>query len=327
MDNREDICTEVLGVINRLRASPSLFISRLEGMRPNFSGRGYRTKGSTTTLMTKEGVAAVEEAIRYLNRATPVGSLQLKPELRRTAQGWADDLGRRGATGHGDFSGRLRSALGDTFVGARAENIGYGSKDPTDIVLQWVVDDGVPDRGHRENLMSKDYKFAGLGFANHPSFGSVCVIDFSGQGSAKVEGQTQKNMQNVPKEFISKMENVQGFPKEFVTKMENVQGFPKEFVTKMEHVQGFPKEFVSRMENMRPDFGTQMTGMKKVASFKSSAQNTDIPESEWPKGYVGMSQKSQTLTRNGVQTTKVTYVFTMPDGQKLTREKETTANL
>lgn len=48
----------------------------------------------------------------------------------------------------------------------------------------------------------------------------------------------------------------------------------------------------------------------------------EIPESEWPAGYLTMNQKTEMSTKNGVKTTKVTYTFTMPDGEEITKINE-----
>ena len=66
-------------------------------------------------------------------------------------------------------------------------------------------------------------------------------------------------------------------------------------------------------------------GNKVVSNVRSKSRDLqpgEIPESEWPKDYVKMSQKTESSTKNGVKTTKVTYVFTMADGEEITKTNE-----
>eukprot|EP00997_Jenningsia_sp_PLL12_P000988 NODE_11559_length_302_cov_14.881423_g10646_i0.p3 GENE.NODE_11559_length_302_cov_14.881423_g10646_i0~~NODE_11559_length_302_cov_14.881423_g10646_i0.p3 ORF type:complete len:55 (-),score=18.35 NODE_11559_length_302_cov_14.881423_g10646_i0:108-272(-) len=43
-----------------------------------------------------------------------------------------------------------------------------------------IVDDGVPDRGHRTTLFNKELRLAGISFGPHRTMRQVTVIDFAG---------------------------------------------------------------------------------------------------------------------------------------------------
>jgi uncharacterized protein YkwD len=60
-----------------------------------------------------------------------------------------------------------------------AENISAGEDDARMVVIQLLVDDGVPSRGHRKNLFNPDLHQAGAGAASHTEYGTVCVIDYA----------------------------------------------------------------------------------------------------------------------------------------------------
>ena len=59
------------------------------------------------------------------------------------------------------------------------EAIAYGSDRAEDLVLQLIIDDGVPDRGHRRILFSPDYTLIGVACASHRVWRQVCVLDFA----------------------------------------------------------------------------------------------------------------------------------------------------
>ena len=82
---------------------------------------------------------------------------------------------------------RVKARGGDIYVG---ETIAYGPRDAATVVRQFVVDDGVPRRGHRALLFSAAFRFAGADCAPHPVYGSVCVVDYSGtsDGSPVLSG-------------------------------------------------------------------------------------------------------------------------------------------
>ena len=67
----QELDRQVFELANRLRADPRSFIPYLQEMLGRFEGDSLRQPGKTT-LRTKEGPAAVNEAIEYLNRAEPV---------------------------------------------------------------------------------------------------------------------------------------------------------------------------------------------------------------------------------------------------------------
>ena len=136
-------------------------------MAKHFKGNDYRPPGVKVILETQEGASAVLETIDFLRKVKPVEPLLKSKELSMAAQSWATQLGVNGTAAHGSLSARIESALGKDAPGYRAENIAYGSKEPKEIVLQLLIDDGVADRGHRKNLFSDSYSVIGVGYSTH----------------------------------------------------------------------------------------------------------------------------------------------------------------
>jgi uncharacterized protein YkwD len=76
---------------------------------------------------------------------------------------------------------------GDWEIGA-AENISYGKNDATDILMQLYVDDGVPSRGHRKNLMYAGSKVTAVCSVKHPRYKYMTAIVYSGGFTIKEKG-------------------------------------------------------------------------------------------------------------------------------------------
>ena len=63
-------------------------------------------------------------------------------------------------------------------VGEWYESLDSGLR--LEIVVSLLIADGVKSRGHRKNIMSKDFKTTGIGFAaQHKKYGCECVLDFA----------------------------------------------------------------------------------------------------------------------------------------------------
>jgi len=161
------------------RVKPRAYAKHLRALRDDFEGTLWRLPGRVP-LRTEEGVAALDEAIAFLETAQPVGPLRFSEGLARAARLHARDLGPRGALEHvGSDGSRLSERLNrlGTWQGLVAENISAGEDDARQVVIQLLVDDGVAGRGHRHNIFHPDLHQAGAGSAPHRDYRVVTVID------------------------------------------------------------------------------------------------------------------------------------------------------
>lgn len=177
---------QILSEINLARTAPHYYAGLLRDFRSRFRGKVYKLPGSDVSVMTREGVKPVDEAIRFLTGVKPLPPLSWSDGLAGAADELAIDHGRSGSIGHIDERNRgLRERIESYGKWNKriAENIGYGGGEPRMMVMQLIVDDGVPDRGHLKNIFSDVFTTAGVGCGSHPQYGGLCVIDFAGEFS------------------------------------------------------------------------------------------------------------------------------------------------
>jgi uncharacterized protein YkwD len=171
----------VVHEMSEARTRPKAYAKHLRELRNGFEGTLWRRPGRVP-LRTEEGVAALDEAIAFLEAARPLGPLRFNEGLALAARQHARDLGPRGALEHvGSDGSRLSDRLNrlGTWQGLIAENIGTLEEDPREVVIQLLVDDGVASRGHRHNLFNPDLHQAGAGSAPHRDYRVVTVIDYA----------------------------------------------------------------------------------------------------------------------------------------------------
>lgn len=173
----------VLDEMNLLRRDPRRYADKLAAMRPFYRGNLVVRGEGRPSWATQEGVAALDEAVLALRRAPRrLPRLAWADGLARAAKAHARDLGRNDLLGHEGSDGShpdARVKRQGQWDGMVAENISFGPTDAEEIVMGLLVDDGVPDRGHRDVLLTRELFFAGVGCGPHPSYGATCVADYA----------------------------------------------------------------------------------------------------------------------------------------------------
>lgn len=184
--------SEVLAELNRARGDPRGYAESLRRLRDSFRDRfSYVEDG--VNYLTQEGIAAVDEAIAFLLQARAVAALGESRGLALAARDLVVDQALRGGTGHrgSDGSdplqrvGRYLRLTPSHFLTqadrvAVGEVIAYGRDRARAIVTMLIVDDGVPDRGHRQAVFDSRFTHAGIAFGPHSLYGWACAIDLAG---------------------------------------------------------------------------------------------------------------------------------------------------
>jgi uncharacterized protein YkwD len=173
--------------INMARTAPKDYTSLLEQSKKYYDKKILRLPGKTP-ILTKEGVRAVVEAIRFLPSTQP--PLPLIPS-EGMSLGARDHVKDQASSGTGQHTGSDGSQPSNrvnrygTWEKSIGENISYGSNQARDIVMGLIIDDGIPSRGHRKNIFNPDFRVIGVACSPHPTYRTVCVITFAGRYKEK----------------------------------------------------------------------------------------------------------------------------------------------
>jgi uncharacterized protein YkwD len=173
---------EVLMEINLMRSDPAGYArTYLEPFRKYYHGKLLRLPGRNP-IATKEGIAALEECILELVNTTPTPVLSPCKGLTMAARDLAQDQGSTETTGHTGNDGSSMSTRIERYGrwdGSVAENISYGFNEARHIVIALLIDDNVPSRGHRKNLLDNTFNHVGITIGPHRRYRAMCVMDFA----------------------------------------------------------------------------------------------------------------------------------------------------
>jgi uncharacterized protein YkwD len=180
--------------MNKVRADPKkyaeLYIKPM--LQYNWGGpfgaNSYLAPGKTIYTSTKEGKSGIQSCINDLSRRQSMSPLIPAKGLFLAAKDHATDTGPKGITGHtgsdGSSMGQRINRYGK-WDGGAGENISYGHNIGRDIVVQLLIDDGVSNRGHRNNILNKNFKYVGGAIGSHSNFTHLCVIDYANEYTNK----------------------------------------------------------------------------------------------------------------------------------------------
>lgn len=180
-DNPDISGNAVVREMNLARQNPALYASLIEELRANYNGRVLVLPGRGK-IFTKEGLRAVDEAIRFLRSARPLPPLNFSRGISKGAADHCVDqangrLGHHGSDGSNPGQRMSRYGIWNATWG---ENLSYGRMGAREVVLALIIDDGLPGRKHRKNIFNPRFNHAGAAYGPHARYGSVCSIDFAG---------------------------------------------------------------------------------------------------------------------------------------------------
>lgn len=169
---------DVLSEINRVRGNPQAYAKWIEDNRANLP-------------YTPQNLKVIDEALRVLKSSPALPQIAQSPLAYKAAKAHLDEQLPTGVFSHSGRDGssvdkRLRRV--GKLPGAYAENaVLLNPEDAATaerVVLIWIIDDLVSNRGHRKVLLDKNYRLAGIACGKFPNSKvykdySVCVADFA----------------------------------------------------------------------------------------------------------------------------------------------------
>ncbi|MEL3908078.1 MAG: CAP domain-containing protein [Treponemataceae bacterium] len=156
---------EILNEINLVRQNPANYATNVM--------KAYRNSSR-----------AANECYNELLHTKSMQSLKAEEGLYKAAQWFVRYQGPTGNIGHiADTWGYEEpwdrmSRFGMYYDGC-AENISYGYNTAREIVLQLLIDEGIPNRGHRRNLLNPSFEKIGIAVGKHAKYRYMCVMDFA----------------------------------------------------------------------------------------------------------------------------------------------------
>lgn len=180
----DELEKQIILELNKVRSNPKRYAEDyMEELRTAFSGKLYIYPGQEP-VKSQEGVHPLEECIQVLNSTTPMPILKPAEGLFKAADELVADQQKHGGIGHitrnGSTPQKRIERYGEWDI-CSAEDITYGSFEARQIVIALLIDDGVPDRSHRKNILNPCFTFTGVAHGKHPSYLTMCVIDYAGQ--------------------------------------------------------------------------------------------------------------------------------------------------
>lgn len=114
--------------------------------------------------------------IHDLKKLKSLPPLQPQKDLTDCASDHAVYSGTKGSMGHQNYTKRFKK-YASRYV-YNGENCDYGNNTGLQIVLSLLIDEDVPDKGHRYNILNTKYNCVGVAIADHKKWDYNCVMDF-----------------------------------------------------------------------------------------------------------------------------------------------------
>jgi hypothetical protein len=174
--------------LNKVRSDPKRFAEEyLEELQTAFNGILFTYPGQDP-VKSQEGIGPLIECIKVLKQTESMARLVPAEGLCKAAAELVTDQQKHGGIGHiarnGSTPQQRIERYGEWDI-CSAEDITYGSFEARQIVIALLIDDGVVERSHRKNILNPCFRFAGVANGTHPSYLSLCAIDYAGDYKSK----------------------------------------------------------------------------------------------------------------------------------------------
>lgn len=178
-DINEAFEASVVSEINRARECPLEYAGFIERYLSFLRGRTLSFPNEKK-IRTREGARSIKEAVRFLRQRQGHEALVREAGLDAASRSHLNDLLSNRTNGHIGSDGSTfadRARMFGSFTGQLAENINFRSPTPERVVASMLIDDGVPSRQHRVNLLNPVFRQVGVACGeSRKNKRPICVV-------------------------------------------------------------------------------------------------------------------------------------------------------
>ena len=332
----------IIEEVNILRSDPKKYSDKLERYKTYFTDDIIQIPEIDVQVSTQEGVVPYTETIEYLKKQEPVEQLTASRALCEIAQEILDkvvdsetgeieeSLVEKIIDSHGNFSGKFTRAM--DFGGFTSEQI----------VINFIVCDGDPERTQRDPLLGKGLTKVGVAFGKHNIYSTVCVFvsctEFESNNSDdtpifkdvkfSIDDENESEEEKKRKEKEEK-EREKKKEKEYEKKKEKEE---KEWEKAIEEGKRREEEKKKEEQKRREEAKKKEGGVRKKLSITN--QNGDlfklpkkkffafnsVEKDQLPEGVVSMTTRDTIIIEGGKRYKKIIINKVLVDGTTTTEE-------
>ena len=332
----------IIEEVNILRSDPKKYSDKLERYKTYFTDDIIQIPEMDVQVSTQEGVVPYTETIEYLKKQEPVEQLTASRALCEIAQEILDkvvdsetgeieeSLVEKIIDSHGNFSGKFTRAM--DFGGFTSEQI----------VINFIVCDGDPERTQRDPLLGKGLTKVGVAFGKHNIYSTVCVFvsctEFESNNSDdtpifkdvkfSIDDENESEEEKKRKEKEEK-EREKKKEKEYEKKKEKEE---KEREKAIEEGKRREEEKKKEEQKRREEAKKKEGGVRKKLSITN--QNGDlfklpkkkffafnsVEKDQLPEGVVSMTTRDTIIIEGGKRYKKIIINKVLVDGTTTTEE-------
>ena len=342
---------EIIEEINKLRSNPPLYAKKVEEYSKYFTDKAIKLPDFNIKIMTQEGAAPYIDTIEFLKGKEKLNELIPSKALCEIAQEIFDSL-KDSETGEVDEE--LYSNLIDkygSFNGKFTRAMDFGGFSTEQIVINFLVCDGDPDRSQREPILGSGLNKIGVAFGTHSIHSTICVLltctEFNNTKDPD-DGMVFKDTEPEEKEKLEKEKAEKEKLEKEKAEKEKAEKEEEELAKKAKK-EKLEKEKAERekaekekAEKEKKEKEKIEEGKKKIelAKKKFEANNKDnkgepinifklkkknytaqaVPKDQLPEGVASMTKSDTIVIEGGKRYKKIIYNKVMLDGSKKTEE-------
>ena len=177
----QQLSEELFKEHNNLRRDPKSYIEKLNNLENYYKDKIFRCPNEIP-IETYEGSSAIKDAIEFLKNKEPIKELIYSESLSKSALDHANDIGNKGLLNHLGSNGSLLCDRIEKYTewdGAIAESLQFCYKNPENIIISLLIDDGSNEKHQRENLFNEDFQYIGIGCSQHQKLKICSVFNYA----------------------------------------------------------------------------------------------------------------------------------------------------